>query len=446
VKKTPDKGRVLIATEELVPGEIIFKEQAFIAASWDEDTCISCLVSHPSSICLKAKSSIPVGILDHLPHLESEMEAIDGIEDIDKARILLKCFALYSHNHSSTGKTNIQKLDDLIEELTGANMERYRKTASSLFQTEVKRVIPPELPVEKLAKLIAILNTNCHTLENVEGCALFPSACLCEHSCVANANFSTSADILTLTAIKKIEPGQSITLDYGENALFPTEERQLEMRATYGFDCVCPGCTSLPDLTRPFVCPRDTSHVVYPRGGGLAGNDWQCSTCSYILSSKEVAGCLAQERVLHEDPPTTLEEIYDTATGGQLYLWHHMFFHPLRECGLEAASNNNGVDLNKIWTDIIECMEKIIQGPNSEKMILYDEAAQVYVKLGDIAKAKQLYMKAFETAKLCIGPPEQTKSAEFLRFAQDTPTSVEELMNRMEKEKFELLSTLEKAE
>ncbi len=84
-----------------------------------------------------------------------------------------------------------------------------------------------------LATLIGVLNTNSHELETINGTGLFLSSCLMEHNCQPNCSFTTFRDTLWVTATQEIEPGASISIDYGNLFYRPQKDRQAHLYQGY---------------------------------------------------------------------------------------------------------------------------------------------------------------------------------------------------------------------
>jgi len=88
------------------------------------------------------------------------------------------------------------------------------------------------------------------------GHGLFETACRMNHSCKPNCVWITSQDgrAKEVRAIKIIEEGEELTIDYVGEALEPTPQRRKELLMTKGFTCQCDRCSAGHDDTRRFCC------------------------------------------------------------------------------------------------------------------------------------------------------------------------------------------------
>lgn len=88
------------------------------------------------------------------------------------------------------------------------------------------------------------------------GHGLFEIACRMNHSCKPNCVWITSQDGKTkeVRAVKAIEEGDELTIDYVGEALEPTPARRKELMTTKGFVCQCDRCAAEHDDTRRFRC------------------------------------------------------------------------------------------------------------------------------------------------------------------------------------------------
>lgn len=74
---------------------------------------------------------------------------------------------------------------------------------------------------------------------------IYPTICLINHSCLPNShnNWNDDHKTETIHAIKPIQAGEEITIDYSHGD--PSHIRQQHLRQSFGFDCQCTVC-SLP--------------------------------------------------------------------------------------------------------------------------------------------------------------------------------------------------------
>ncbi|GAB9473064.1 hypothetical protein Gpo141_00010224, partial [Globisporangium polare] len=211
------KGKVVRATCVFAAGEAIFSEQAFVYAPWSTDVCKGCEESRSDAstgarcLCDRegAKPLLYSKVLtEYVPRREEVvklMADMDGIAEVDRARCILRCLAMHERDTSA--------LKDVLQ-LTSANYERSLEAATALRE-QAPEIFPDGFTDAQLATLIGVLNTNSHELENLGGSGLFLSACRMEHNCAPNCSFTTYDAQLWMTAIKPINEGDALSIDYG---------------------------------------------------------------------------------------------------------------------------------------------------------------------------------------------------------------------------------------
>jgi len=347
----------------------------------------------------------------------SIMKTMDGIEEVDRARCILKCLAMFERDAHA--------LDEVLS-LACAGHQRATSAAMQL-RRQLPDIFPAGFSDAQMATLIGVLNTNSHELENLGGSGLFLSACRMEHSCVPNCSFTTFDSTLWMTAIRPIAPGDALSIDYGNFFYRPTPERQQSLMESYGFVCSCEACVSMPDTTRAvrclsgncpqgvmLPCPVQTNVASSSIGPNQLQFEWRCQTCSKVADATEHTRILAAEQELLENGfPEALDEVDAVVRRGVLHERHYLLFWALDNIGCEAAASTtyqaeanmaqHRRALALVWERIIAYMNVVVPAAHHEKTIYYDNLAQVQVVLGDLAAASQAYARAYEISCLVSG-------------------------------------------
>jgi hypothetical protein len=176
------KGRILIATRDLKVGDILFHEKPLVAGSWHTHRCIECHSIHDSSSCIQVKELYPEHVASNLQRIESLLAEMPAIEELDRARAFIKVLNICRQKPSVINE---------ILKCTAVNMDACRDCIRDIRSSKVTRVIIPESINDDLAaSILAVLNTNSHELGEWGGSGLFPLACIMEHSCIPNCNFT----------------------------------------------------------------------------------------------------------------------------------------------------------------------------------------------------------------------------------------------------------------
>lgn len=76
--------------------------------------------------------------------------------------------------------------------------------------------------------------------------AIYPTICRINHSCIPNTmhNWNDARKQETIHAVRAIQAGEEITISYDAGQV--SDVRKLDMRASFGFECKCPLCSSSP--------------------------------------------------------------------------------------------------------------------------------------------------------------------------------------------------------
>ncbi|EEY58766.1 uncharacterized protein PITG_10898 [Phytophthora infestans T30-4] len=461
VAHDPVKGKVVFSERTFRPGQVIFSELAFVAAPWSTDLCGGCEELRSSSA---TASSNPLVSPRHRCHCERTgapkimysprlhdnvgrrnvvvgiMKTIDGIEEIDRARCILKCLAMY--------ECDPHALDGMMD-LTCVGQQRVTNATLQL-RRQLPDIFPAGFTDQQMATLIGVLNTNSHELENLGGSGLFLSACRMEHNCKPNCSFTTFDSTLWMTAIRPIAPGDALSIDYGNFFYRPTPERQECLLESYGFICTCEACVSLPDPTRAvrclsrncpqgvmLPCPARTntaSSSIQPKKMQF---EWRCQTCGTTADTAEHSRIFAAEQELLENGfPESLEEVDAVVSRGVLHESHYLLFWALDNIGCEAAittafradaqmAQDRRV-LAQIWERIITYMNVVVPTAHHEKTIYYDNLAQVQVVLGNLGAASQAYARAYEVSCLVSGT-DCSPTRKLQRLMEKPPQTAEDL-------------------
>lgn len=130
-----------------------------------------------------------------------------------------------------------------------------------------------------------------------------------EHSCAPNifaGNFPGEATQArqTYRCLRQIKEGEALSIDYLllPEGYYPTCLRA-EILGRWGFQCKCPRCTRLPELTRSFICPQCAAPELCPSEPSPDAK-LTCLKCGADADAAYAARCFEQEkRLLGEELP-----------------------------------------------------------------------------------------------------------------------------------------------
>ena len=415
VRMEQGKGRFLVACRECAPGDIIFKDEAIVSASWDPEEVLSIanIVADPSSTGGTAHAN---AVLQNVKSCMNELEvdlckAIwsdgedeeesegdeedscpseceeDGFLDVlDRARCLILAIFGYSSN---------AHMRDIFSALTVANLDKARRTIARASELETVRRsgLFDVVGQDTAAHILGVLNTNSHGLDS-GGSATFPVGSLLNHSCVPNCHYHTRKKgqkvFFSLMAATQISAGTPLTIDY-ENLFYRPREARASMLQRFNFKCTCPACVDQADVCRGFVHDCGSSKgVCYPP-------QWICNSCGAEISEAE------RERFLREEDSVCLlsEEHVDRAiAAGVLHASHHRFFwclYALAEMAVEHAMP----EAVRLLTRVLASCDGVVPMHHPERLRLWDNLAQVHVTEGNHDDAVVAWQRALEVANIC---------------------------------------------
>ncbi|TMW65073.1 hypothetical protein Poli38472_009240 [Pythium oligandrum] len=445
IVEDPAKGKVVISDRSFEAGQVIFVEDAFVYASWSTNVCDGCEEDKDdeNAPCHCDRTGSPKEM--YTPALQKDavrrdeivqtMRELEGIGEVDRARCILKCLAMFERDPKS--------LDEVFE-CACANVDRCDEEATEL-RNLVPEIYPPGFTNEQMATLIGVFNTNAHELENLGGSGLFLSACRMEHNCSPNCSFTTYDDKLWMTAIRPIKEGEALSIDYGNFFYRPTEERMTSLFETYGFVCTCETCTVQPDTCRSFKCtsPSCTDGAIwpYPRKSEQPIEDpeeleydWKCGDCGHVPTDEEVDSFeAAEQELLENDLPETVDGVDEYVKTSPLHKRHYLLFWALDAIGCEAAALSSVAEeeedqkqLAEVWKRIIEYMNVVVPYAHHEKTIYYDNLAQVQVVLGNLNGARDAYRQAYDISCIVSGA-ECEPTLKLKNLSENPPTTAEEV-------------------
>uniref|UniRef100_A0AAV1UG49 SET domain-containing protein n=1 Tax=Peronospora matthiolae TaxID=2874970 RepID=A0AAV1UG49_9STRA len=263
-----------------------------------------------------------------------------------------------------------------------------------------------------------------------------------------NCSFTTFDSTLWMTAIRSIVPGDALSIDYGNFFYRPTSERQESLLDSYGFICTCEACVTMADPTRAVRClsaiclegimlPCPVRNTVASNCIGLdqLRFEWRCQACGKIADAAECTRILAAEQELIENGfPQSLDEVDAVVRRSVLHERHYLLFWALDTIGCEATgpttfqveAESSRRELAEVWERIVAYMNVVVPTAHHEKIIYYDNLAQVQVVLGDLAAASQAYGRAHELSCQVSGA-NCSPTRKLQRLMEKPPQTVEEL-------------------
>lgn len=462
------KGRCLQTNKSHEIGDIILEEEALVSASY-----LECSKRDMPEILLKAFGKVQFKQLDVY---EEELAAMDQIQSLDTARCFLQLIALsllkeQGSNPSESIPDFVLKMN-LLSQLSVSSQSSHLENVECVrqFRSIHPKLIPKKFSNEQAGKLLGVLRTNQHELEQLRGSGLFVTAAIMEHDCFPSCSFSTHSNRIYITAIKQLHPGDRLSIDYGNNYYSPTAERIEYLRETYGFTCTCITCTG-PDRKRAFHCNScppcegngfDKSYICpigYINDAELANtslpinpNPWSsCITCGLKSDDSYIQACMDRESHYISNPPTTIAELNTLLQEHTIHPTHYIVFLAYDEISValstqakSAPGNSNLLEASKnllepsrsfFYKNALEAMAtlgalldcSVMPPVHHEKVVIHDKIAQLAVAAGEIQTAAEHYRVAYDMSVLACGETAPT-TLSLRELAANTPSTMAELV------------------
>jgi len=332
-------GRHLVATEEIKPEFLIFKDKPIvlgpkvdtISAEIQEDVCVGCYSSfRPESENGSIKPKVPCPHCD-LPlcseacsqqyfHRNFECRLIRDSEnapyslggirtEILQNLIYLRCILISQMDQKLwSGLTDMASNSEIRTE--NVHLDK-TKEVYDLLQKILTNVNNPEfLQVDKsdVHTIIGVHETNAVEVKlapNVELTVLYPLFSIMEHSCFPNVKYyfvpANSKDQFLevyVRAATKLKKGEHLAISY-TNILWSTQKRREHLKRSKYLWCRCVRCMDPTELDTNFstiLCPSCKKSYALPfQRIGVKENEkedmhWKClaTTCGKICEAWQV--------------------------------------------------------------------------------------------------------------------------------------------------------------
>jgi hypothetical protein len=311
---------------------------------------------------------------------------------LDHIRLAIKLVAMRHSPVAASHKPTHEQMDSIFE-LTNIRDGKEERDQDKATADKILSHVPAShkelFKSDKLADFLGIVQTNAHHMSGM-GIGIFPVVSMVEHSCAPNSAYEVINDKLTLTAMAKINRGDSVTLCYIK-PYQPRQARQAELKSHYHFDCSCPMCSFdlfNRDLSRAFNCRKCDDGIVSPINAGLEITDWKCEKCEQVPAPEVFQEMMAEENTIRLLDPfdvpvdTLLEQ-------SSMYKTHYLIYRSLeRRVKVLARLRPN---LAQTWLLVLlEGAKRVLAEFHPDKALFYDLLGQVRKLLGDLKGAKEV--------------------------------------------------------
>lgn len=307
---SPELGNYLVASRNIKAGEVLFSEAPLVVgpSSVTIPVCLACYTPVDGSYrCPRSNwplcGPICAKMATHLPEVvvASQCEATFEIDTYGEPCYLYECLlalrALLFQKTAPNKYKRLMSMQSHIEERRGTAIwknvqERVIDVMKKTLGVMVFEAICPELDLsdETIQKIQGIIDTNKKEIRlafsDVD--ALFPTACLMEHSCLPNVKLNYSKELaITVKAGKDIAEGEHLSTMY-THALWGTIARRDHLNISKNFWCTCTRCQDPTEFGTNFSTILDNGHPMLPKDPLDADSDWVSEETGMTRSAYDV--------------------------------------------------------------------------------------------------------------------------------------------------------------
>ncbi|XP_034188747.2 SET and MYND domain containing, arthropod-specific, member 5 [Osmia lignaria lignaria] len=333
IHEDSELGRHLLASRDLDPGDVILSESPLV---WgpalhtdDQRICVGCgkQCMNNSTRCRRclwpACDPDCPGLFDKNRH-NLECPFLVEARVFPRSDVLLVIRMLLLSRKKSKQWAALEKLQS-HEDSRGPGTEAYEE-AMSISQHIERFLSGIKTDKDMVGKICGLIDVNALETAPPKGCvAIYNTACLLEHSCVANTRHSFVIDDkgrprIIIKALCFIKKGEHLSTMY-THALWATRARRTHLLETKYFSCRCKRCadpTELGSHLGTLKCPHDNGFIL-PKTPLDFESEWACDSCPGVLTAAEVmqfTGKLEEDvdEVMFQPRKNTLIDLYSRLT------------------------------------------------------------------------------------------------------------------------------------
>ena len=300
-------GRFLVASKDILPGEVIVIEPPILIAPKGEadPTCLSCLTLLPKTewpTCSTCGAPRCNPVCDGTHHSTKECRVLSRFRlqrlqnNIDIVKYIN---AILSPIRALILMRKSEMINCIMNELQ-SNWDDKKRLSKDIYSEEnINKVFNEKLQMNANFKtiqyIVGVFDTNTFEVElgtNKTARAILPLLAMTNHSCVPNAQqWFYGGKFMILTASSFIPRGAAITISYTQT-LWGNKQRKQHIFATKSFTCGCQRCQDVTELgthyssVRCRECPVDSTGYFVPPDE--IQSPWLCNRCPSSMFSIDV--------------------------------------------------------------------------------------------------------------------------------------------------------------
>lgn len=305
IESNPIVGRHLVACRDLKPGDIILEESPLVMGPKQNSRplCLGCYKDVDCSFvcprcgwpmcgpecCSKPQHAAECQITPTGAREKIKVESSKEVQPMYDSVMVLRCLHLKETQPAQWQQ--LMKLQSHSDQRKQSGLEDMDRNVIVRFIRETLELEPSD---ELMMQLCGIIFVNSFEMPFNKQ-AVFATASLFEHDCVANATRSfTVQGKIVIRATVPISRGENISLNYID-PLWGTTNRQHILKQGKFFQCQCERCkdpTELGTFLSGLSCPhcKCVKHgaILLPQRPLQTQSPWECTLCNQTQSAKYV--------------------------------------------------------------------------------------------------------------------------------------------------------------
>mmetsp|Transcript_49968 Transcript_49968/g.99219 ORF Transcript_49968/g.99219 Transcript_49968/m.99219 type:complete len:500 (+) Transcript_49968:73-1572(+) len=279
------------------------------------------------------------------------------------------------------------------------------------------RVLRPELcevtSEEEIHDFLRIIISNQFAHDNSCVDLMFAGS-MFEHSCLPNCFLNTwrcaPGQARTYIALQDIAEGEALSIDYLslEDAYLPTKERA-SMLEPWGFACSCSRCTSLPEVTRCFLCPACDESELCPPKPASEEHQLRCLFCGKSPTAEYTTRCFAAEAAISSSSSVSVDDVESAQLDVELCIGslHHIPFREALWCVAQGPDTTEDLLAYEDYVDcLIQGISRLYKNPRHPHLLQF---YHIKAALQHDNLDQQLLFLEHERNVLCCYYPQEAK-------------------------------------
>ncbi|XP_048332522.2 histone-lysine N-methyltransferase ASHR1 isoform X2 [Ziziphus jujuba] len=265
VSTVPEKGRCLLTTRDIHPGEVIISEEAYVCVpnnSSSEWRCEGCFTSRNLKKCSACHVVWYCGSQCQKSEWKFHRFECDALSKLDKERrksitpsirLMLKLYIRRKLELENIIPASAMSNYKLVEALVShmSDIDEKQLVMYAQMANLVNLILQwPDIEIKEIAENFSKFACNAHTICDSElrplGTGLYPVISIINHSCLPNSVLVFEGRSAVVRAVQHIPKAAEVLISYVETAR-STMTRLKTLKEQYLFACKCPRCIKVYD-------------------------------------------------------------------------------------------------------------------------------------------------------------------------------------------------------